>query len=251
MSDFDSAKPRLLCEPWDGSQGAAFLQRFAPDFEGALHTVQDRFASLYDHLHELDPGSTNNPHPGTAPHGRGAQATPADDKYLESERAYNLRSRKLYGLIRQHVTDPAIRQEIDALAIKSGIEAWKIVKAQGTPPRTGLTNIDDDSAWASLRLSDVGIDERTIVKIVAKINQMNSEREAGRQFSEDERRLKLLSLISFPAHLVAKAQEELQRPSYKTNGNPSFSLTHKAFDELWRHAFRNGMIKAQAPPQRS
>eukprot|EP00965_Chrysotila_dentata_P000454 15360-Pleurochrysis_carterae.AAC.1 len=58
-------------------------------------------------------------------------------------------------------------------------------------------------------------------------------------------------MITYPAHLATKAQEELQRPSYKTGSNPSFPMTVKAFDELRRHAFRNGMIRHQAPPQRS
>eukprot|EP00965_Chrysotila_dentata_P142447 4709374-Pleurochrysis_carterae.AAC.1 len=63
-------------------------------------------------------------------------------------------------------------QEIDTTAIGNGRAAWAILQGQhGRPPRTGLTNIDDDSQWSSLRLSDVGIDERTITKIVAKITK--------------------------------------------------------------------------------
>eukprot|EP00965_Chrysotila_dentata_P139031 4598040-Pleurochrysis_carterae.AAC.1 len=30
----------LLCEPWDGTQGAEFEQRFTPQFEAALHAIQ-------------------------------------------------------------------------------------------------------------------------------------------------------------------------------------------------------------------
>eukprot|EP00965_Chrysotila_dentata_P108508 3583390-Pleurochrysis_carterae.AAC.1 len=58
-------------------------------------------------------------------------------------------------------------------------------------------------------------------------------------------------MITYPAHLATKAQEEVQRPSHKTGSNSSFPLAVKAFDKLWRHAFRNGMIRHQAPPQRS
>eukprot|EP00965_Chrysotila_dentata_P258260 6213163-Pleurochrysis_carterae.AAC.1 len=43
------ASKRLLCKPWDGMQGAEFLQRFAPQFEAAVHTIQDKYASLHDH----------------------------------------------------------------------------------------------------------------------------------------------------------------------------------------------------------
>eukprot|EP00965_Chrysotila_dentata_P047432 1573414-Pleurochrysis_carterae.AAC.1 len=59
-------------------------------------------------------------------------------------------------------------------------------------------------------------------------------------------------MITYPAHLATEAQqEELQRPSYKNGNVPSLALASKAFDELWRHAFRNSMIRRQDPPQRS
>eukprot|EP00965_Chrysotila_dentata_P007748 252807-Pleurochrysis_carterae.AAC.1 len=48
-----------------------------------------------------------------------------------------------------------------------------------------------------------------------------------------------------------KAQEKLQLPSYKNGNVPSLPLTVTAFDELWRHAFSNNMIRRQDPPQRS
>eukprot|EP00965_Chrysotila_dentata_P043228 1436168-Pleurochrysis_carterae.AAC.1 len=59
-------------------------------------------------------------------------------------------------------------------------------------------------------------------------------------------------MITYPAHLVTNAhQEELQRPSHKNGNVPSLPLTVKAFDELWRYAFRNNMTRRQDPPQRS
>eukprot|EP00965_Chrysotila_dentata_P224101 6193980-Pleurochrysis_carterae.AAC.5 len=62
-----------------------------------------------------------------------------------------------------------------------------------------------------LRLSDVGIDERTITKTIAKINQFNFERDLIHQYSENERRLRFLSMIPYLVHLATKAQEELKR----------------------------------------
>eukprot|EP00965_Chrysotila_dentata_P116636 3855445-Pleurochrysis_carterae.AAC.1 len=59
------------------------------------------------------------------------------------------------------------------------------------------------SGHESLRLSDIGTNERTITKIGAKINQINLELESTRQF--DKRRLKFLSMITYPAHLATKA----------------------------------------------
>eukprot|EP00965_Chrysotila_dentata_P088411 2919800-Pleurochrysis_carterae.AAC.1 len=58
-------------------------------------------------------------------------------------------------------------------------------------------------------------------------------------------------MITYPAHLATKAQEELQRPFYKNGKVPSLPLPVTAFDELWRHAFRNNMIRRHDPPQRS
>eukprot|EP00965_Chrysotila_dentata_P041091 1363146-Pleurochrysis_carterae.AAC.1 len=60
-----------------------------------------------------------------------------------------------------------------------------------------------------------------------------------------------LSVITYPAHMATKAQEELQRPSYKNGNVPSLLLTAKAVGKLWRHAFCNNMIFRQDPPQRS
>eukprot|EP00965_Chrysotila_dentata_P156067 5156292-Pleurochrysis_carterae.AAC.2 len=57
-------------------------------------------------------------------------------------------------------------------------------------------------------------------------------------------------MITYPAHLATKVQEELQHPSYKNVNVPSLPLTVKAFDELWRHACRNSIIRRQDPPLR-
>eukprot|EP00965_Chrysotila_dentata_P256362 6212518-Pleurochrysis_carterae.AAC.2 len=212
-------------------------------FEAALHNIQDKYASLYDHLFGTDSGaSPAHPNPGATPAGTCSQATtPAWDKYVRSKGAYNLGFKK-FGLIRKHVTHPAILQEINTTTIGDGRAAWAILQGHVEPPHTGLTSIDDDSKWSLLYLSNVGIDKRTIIKIVAKINQLNLECKSTRQYNENKCRLKFLSLITFPAHLTAKVQEELQRPCYKISNILLLPLTVKAFDYLWRHAFRNNMI---------
>eukprot|EP00965_Chrysotila_dentata_P247901 6208028-Pleurochrysis_carterae.AAC.1 len=173
----------------------------------SYHT--DEYASLYNHLTGNDPGSSlGNPHVGTAPTGTSSQATNLSEvKDVESEHAYYLRSRKLFGLIRLHVTDPAIHQELETTVRGNGKPAWQVVETHGQPLRTGLTIIDENNACASLRFSDVGVEERTIIKIVAKINQINFERASTRQFSESERRLKFFSMMTYPAHRTTKAQE--------------------------------------------
>eukprot|EP00965_Chrysotila_dentata_P015712 520095-Pleurochrysis_carterae.AAC.1 len=92
-NNYDASK-LLLCEPWDGTQGAEFARRFVPQFEAALHTIQNKYASLYDHLSGTDPGaSPSHPHSGAAPAGTRSQAATnsAEDKYIQSKRTYNLR----------------------------------------------------------------------------------------------------------------------------------------------------------------
>ena len=86
MSDDEkSIGPRLLCKTWDGKQGDEFeLLRFKPDFIGGLHTVRDKYSTLYEHLNRTDYGSgPRYPHPGVAP----TRLAPGDKEYRDSERA--------------------------------------------------------------------------------------------------------------------------------------------------------------------
>ena len=97
--DYDSRK-YPCCAPWDGMQGPEFTRRFAPEFKNALHMHQDGYNSLHDHLLGIDVGGPNGPaHPG------GGAAPP-------SIRAFDLRSKKLYGLIVQHVIDIDIKTRL-------------------------------------------------------------------------------------------------------------------------------------------
>ena len=77
-----------------------YTRRFRPDFIGMLHGQADRFASIWDHLHEQDSGATDEdgnmiPHHGAA----------SSNLRAESELAYTARSKKLYSLIWTHVED--------------------------------------------------------------------------------------------------------------------------------------------------
>eukprot|EP00965_Chrysotila_dentata_P235127 6200579-Pleurochrysis_carterae.AAC.1 len=63
-------------------KGFRFVPRFTPQFEAAPHTIQEKDASLYDHLSGTDPGASPSadPHPGAAWAGTQSQATtPAED----------------------------------------------------------------------------------------------------------------------------------------------------------------------------
>eukprot|EP00965_Chrysotila_dentata_P226634 6195530-Pleurochrysis_carterae.AAC.2 len=134
-----------------------------------LCTSSTSIATFYDRLSGTDPrASAARPYLGTALAGTRSQTTIlAEDKYTESKRAYNLRSKKLFGLMRGHFNDSAIFEAIDTIAIGNSNLAWSILPNYGQPSRTGLTNIDYGSNWSSrLCLLDAGIDERTITKVI-------------------------------------------------------------------------------------
>ena len=88
------------------------------------------------------------------------------------------------------------------------------------------------------------------MKLKSAISQLNMERPAALQFSDEQCRIKFLSLIDAPQSLVDKATEEMQRGTYKNAaGAAGFHETAAGFDELWRINFARGSIKYAPPPQ--
>ena len=128
------------CAPWFGEVGQEFTRRFRPEFEGALHSFVDSYASLYDHVVLLsDPGAPGVPHqpPGAAAAAVAARAA--------SAQAYAIRQKKSFALIRKHIEDQAIRDDLDAPAIVGqGTLAWPIVIMAGTAQQTLLNLTDQD-----------------------------------------------------------------------------------------------------------
>eukprot|EP00965_Chrysotila_dentata_P208613 6184800-Pleurochrysis_carterae.AAC.1 len=99
MDNNHKPSKRLLCKPTDGTQGAEFVRRFAPQFEATLHTIQDKYASLYGHLSGTGPASSpGHPHPGTAPAGTRSQATPRIDALPLAEHYSDLTLMGVEGL---------------------------------------------------------------------------------------------------------------------------------------------------------
>jgi hypothetical protein len=89
-----------------------------------------------------------------------------------------------------------------------------------------------------------------MLKLKAAVTQLNLERPAGDQFTDEQCRIKFLSLIDTPQSLVDKAIEEMQRGSYRNAaGIVTLGETVAGFDELWRVNFARGAIKFAAPPQ--
>ena len=249
--EYDSRRYQI-CRPWYGEQGGAFTERFAPDFKAGLELQFDKFATLRETLEGTDSGGAHGP---ALPAATGTNA----DVPLRNEmmRLRAIRLRRLCAYIRLHVVDPDIQARIDSEANNNGIDAWAIVVQHGEKPINGLTKLNQDAEWTNLRLTDVGVDERTIIKAKGKIHRLDVARETPK--TEEEKRLKFLSMISFPPTLAAKAVDELHRPQLTrvegTGSNrtyvPDYDKTVKAFDELWRHAYSQNQIRRQAAPERS
>ena len=246
--DYDSRR-YMICRPWYGKQGGDFTERFAPDFKAGLELQYDKYATLRETLDGTDAGGAQG---DALPSAASDAAGRAEMMRMRSQRL-----RRLCAYIRLHVVDPDIQSRIDDEANSNGIDAWAIVEEHGQKPANGLTKLDQDAEWTSLRLTDVGIDERSILKIKGKIHRLSQARDTPK--SEEEKRLKFLSMITFPTTLASKAVDELHRPTITrvvgTGGSrtyvPDYEKTVKAFDELWRHASAQNQIRRQAPPERS
>ena len=183
-NSYDKTKYKL-CAPWFGEIGVAFTRVFQRNFEGALHAEVDGYASLHDHLvTRTAPG--NAPvgggavvaHPGGAVAGQAGIAMQA-----KSALAFEARKRKSFGLIRQHVEDETIRDEIDANAPGDGPAAWLIVIAAGTAQQTALFDDTQDVEWNAATLFLVGISETTIRDFKGLLFRLNRERPAAEQKS--------------------------------------------------------------------
>jgi hypothetical protein len=183
-NSYDKTKYKF-CAPWYGEIGVAFTRVFQRNFEGALHAEVDEFASLHDHLvTRTDPG--NAPvaggamvvHPGGGVAGQAGIAMQA-----KSALAFEARKRKSFGLIRQHVEDETIRDDIDANAPGDGPAAWLIVIAAGTAQQTALFDDTQDIEWNSATVFLVGISETTIRDFKGLLLRLNRERPLAEQKS--------------------------------------------------------------------
>ena len=88
-----------------------------------------------------------------------------------------------------------------------------------------------------------------MLKLKSAISQLNMERPAAVQYTDEQCRIKFISLIDAPQSLVDKAKEEMQRGTYKNAGGVvDFHETAAGFDELWRINFARGSIKYAPPP---
>ena len=211
----------------------------------------DEFASLYDHLMELDPGATPGgvliPHPGPAFGGQAGIAMQA-----RSTQLYTSRQKKLFGLIRRHIEDDAIRDEIDANANGDAVAAWAIVVGHGQPPASALTDGNRDDEWTSASIFFVGIDENTIRNFKALLERLNRERPAAEVKNNAQIFRKLLNSITFPVDIKQMCESQLQDTTWlhvagPLNGQPSIPMAVNRLSEIWKKRIKEKVITIVPP----
>ena len=252
-NSYDKTKYRL-CAPWLGEIGAEFTRVFRRDFEGALHREVDDYGSLHDHLvTRSDPGNVPIGGGPTVVHPGGAVAGQAGiGMQAKSASAFQARKRKSFGLIRLHVEDETIRDDIDANAPGDGPAAWQIVIVAGTAQQTALFDDTQDVEWNAATLFLVGISETTIRDFKGLLFRLNRERPVAEQKSNAQLFRKLLNSISFPSDIRVICEEQLQAPTWihaggALNGQPSIPIAEQKLTELWKRRVQNGQIKQVAP----
>lgn len=217
------------CAPFHGEIGEEFTRRFRPEFEGALHSVVDNYASLYEHVVlQTDPGSAADPPPAGAA-GEG------------SRRAFAQRQKRSFGLIRKHIEDPALRDEIDANAMGDGPAAWAIIVARCTRPQTYLNLADQDNEWVLTSITEVGFNERTVENYSALLSRINRERPVAQRKTNVQVWQKLLEGIGAVGNneLRTIVRNEMQNPTmvhpagHADAGQPSIALY---VQHLWLNA---------------
>ena len=243
-----------LCAPWYGEIGSEFTRTFRRNFEGALHAQVDDFASLHDHLvTRTDPGNAPigggaaNAHPGAGLAGQAGVTMQA-----KSTLAFEARKRKSFGLIRLHIEDETIRDDIDANAPGDGPAAWLIVIAAGTAQQTALFDDTQDIEWNGATLFLVGISETTIRDFKGLLLRLNRERPNPEQKTNAQIFRKLLNSITFPSDIRVICEGQLQAPTWihvggGMAGEPSLPIAEQKLTELWKRRVQNGQIKQVAP----
>lgn len=235
------------CAPFHGEVGEEFTRRFRPEFEGALHSYVDAYASLYEHVVlQNDAGS-----PAAIAAGGGTGAA--------IMMAYNQRLKKSFGLIRRHVEDPTLRDDIDANAMGDGPAAWNIIVAACTMPQTYLNLANQDNEWTNTHISEVGFNPRTAENYRALLQRINRERPVASRKTDVQVWQKVLEGLAGAgnAELATLVRNEMQRPTivhpagHVNAGQPDLAAAVMYFGERWRSLLSSGAIKALPPKKRT
>jgi hypothetical protein len=115
---------------------------------------------------------------------------------------------------------------------------WGICVNAGSEKSGGLTSLAQTNSWANAKLSSVTFGARSIEDLASLLDTLSNERQAG-PYTEEEMRIKFLSLIVTPPDLFKRATDELQHCSVQwrtggaLTGTPSYRETVKGMSELW------------------
>ena len=135
-----------ICAPWSGERGPKFTRTFAPAFKNGLLGKHDDFDNLATTLQDDDMGGAGPNARAYPPGGGGAGMVGYRAKAIQ---AHSSRRATLCSLIRTHVLDPDIQEDIDNNANQDGIQAWAIVLRAGIAAQSLLSSQDQDTDWDS------------------------------------------------------------------------------------------------------
>ena len=117
-----------ICAPWSGERGPKFTRIFEPAFKNGLLGKHDDFDNLHTTLQDNDMGGAG---PAARPFPAGGGGAGMVGYRAKAIQAYTHRRATLCSLIRTHVLDADIQEEIDNNANQDGIQAWAIVRRAG------------------------------------------------------------------------------------------------------------------------
>ena len=275
MANYASPGERNLkvhpyCDPHDGSKGVSFERVFIPNFYAGTRGESDnRGCTIYEHIIGTDEGGAQpgaKPIPDAPQNPNSADGSRAMDRHEKAAAARKARSAGLWKQLRAHIPSSAYHRAIDDDAVASdGLKALMIAKTMFSGEQRGAKTLMQEDEWASLKLTDVGINELSIMSYSTKLMQLNKERPVGEQKSEEMLCLKLLAAITFPPGLAGAVDQELTVPTllhpaqhnpdgaglvaHPLAGTRSLQLTTHHFDALWLAAHRRGVIRNQPPPK--
>lgn len=229
--DYDS-RIYPICAPWRGQRGDTYVRVFLPAFLNGLEGHTDDYASLLDHVNGTDPGGVvGDPHPTDAAaaakstmayRNRAAKVKSLLYRHIESPAVRAAIEANCQAVVAAVSTHNAAMTAHAAAVAAAGRgrppaapvppvlplgAAWGTSIGQmakltadhyGMLPQTGLANNTRNLVWASLSLRQVGISAESMINLKMLIDQTNLERPLAMQFSDDECRIKFLSLITTP-----------------------------------------------------
>ena len=129
--------------------------------------------------------------------------------------------------------------------------AWGLVYAYGTKMLTPIYLESQNYAWATVKMADVGISERTMTDLAALLNTLSNERGPGNEKTDEEKRTRFLTIITSPFELAQEAMRNLTFASTPcrdiATGLPSWRATVSYFDEIWFSHYIRGDPRYTAP----